>query len=113
MNNEAVQRAIEESTWESKERVFVEHILSLCREYLDEDLRTQCEAHVPTRRPRGPGWSGQKPLHHDKRWTAQMHDDLRAYLLAEWSYKRIADRMGRNKKAISEQVRVLRVRDGL
>ena len=78
---------------------------------MDEDIRESDDE--PRKRKRGLGYVGEKPANQDKKWTKEMHDDLRAYKAAGWSHSRIGERMKRNKKAISEQLRVLRVRDGL
>ena len=92
----------------------LENIAKLVNDLLidmDDDIEESNEERP--KRKRGLGYVGEKPENQGKKWTQEMNDDLRAFVAAEWSHARIAGRMKRPKKAISEQLRVLRVRDGL
>ena len=102
MNNEEAMR-----------RDKLENIARLVDELLiemDEDIEESDEGRP--KRKRGLGYVGEKPENQGKKWTNNDHDDLRAYKADGWSHARIAARMKRPRKAISEQWRVLRVRDG-
>ena len=92
----------------------LENIATLVNDLLiDMDDEIEESNEEPRKRVRGPGYVGEKPENQGKKWTQEMNDDLRAFVAAGWSHARIAVRMKRPKKAISEQLRVLRVRDGL
>ena len=91
----------------------LEKILRLADELLiemDEDIEQS--DYEPPKRKRGLGYVGEKPENQGKKWTEEDHDDLRAYKADGWSHAKIAARMKRPRKAITEQWRVVRVRDG-